>query len=276
MTVARPLRDLGDHPVWVRLRGIKKKFTVVPVLDDVDVCFRPGRITAVLGPNGAGKTTLLKMILGLVRPDEGTVTLGDTKVNGDAEYRRDIGYMPQLPRFPENLSGWELAAMLDDLRGFQGHPDESLLDAFQLRGEMEKPFRTLSGGNRQKLNAALALRYGAGVLILDEPTAGLDPVAARVLKERVRTERDRGCTVLLTSHDLGQLEALADDVVFLLDGVVRFEGEIVELLNATGQADLEGAIATLILGGAPAAAPGRPAEPSLESPVDPRNGEGVA
>ena len=268
MTETRPLRDLGDHPVWVRLQGIKKKFTVVPVLDDVDVCFRPGRITAVLGPNGAGKTTLLKMILGLVRPDEGTVTLGDVKVNGDAEYRRDIGYMPQLPRFPENLSGWELAAMLDDVRGFQGHPDESLLDAFQLRSEMAKPFRTLSGGNRQKLNAALALRYGAGVLILDEPTAGLDPVAARVLKERVRGERDRGCTVLLTSHELGQLESLADDVVFLLDGVVRFEGEITELLALTGQDDLEGAIAALILEGGPTRAPGL-----TPAPV---SGEGVA
>jgi len=268
MTETRPLRELGDNPVWVRLRGIKKKYTVVPVLDDVDVCFRPGRITAVLGPNGAGKTTLLKLILGLVRPDEGIVTLGDVKVNGDAEYRRDIGYMPQLPRFPENLSGWELAAMLDDLRGFRGDPDEELLDAFDLRSEMTKSFRTLSGGNRQKLNAALALRYGAGVLILDEPTAGLDPVAARVLKERVRAERDRGRTVLLTSHDLGQLQALADDVVFLLDGRVRFEGEIGELLAVTGEEELEGAIATLILEAGPSAAPG--------SPDAGDNGEGVA
>jgi Cu-processing system ATP-binding protein len=268
MTETRPLRDLGDHPVWVRLRGIRKSFGVAPVLDDVDVCFRPGRITAVLGPNGAGKTTLLKMILGLVRPDEGTVSLGDVEVNGDAEYRRDIGYMPQLPRFPENLSGRELASMLDDLRDFEGDPDESLLDAFHLRGEMDKPFRTLSGGNRQKVNAALALRYGAGVLILDEPTAGLDPVSARVLKQRVRAERDRGCTVLLTSHDMGQLQSLADDVVFLLDGVVRFEGEVAELLGTTGEDDLEGAIAALILQG------GQPGVP--DPPLGPRNGEGAA
>jgi Cu-processing system ATP-binding protein len=258
MTDARPLRDLGEHAAWVRLSGIRKRFGPVQVLDDVDVCFRPGRITAVLGPNGAGKTTLLKMILGLVRPDEGVVTVDDVRVNGDAAYRRDIGYMPQLPRFPENLTGWELAAMLDDLRSFHGVADESLIDAFRLGAEMAKPFRTLSGGNRQKVNAALALRHGARVLILDEPTAGLDPVAARVLKERVRAERDRGCTVLLTSHDLGQLQMLADDVVFLLDGVVRFEGEASELLAATGHAELEGAIAALILegdGAAPAEAP---------------------
>lgn len=249
MTEMLPLRDLGEHPVWVRGQGIAKRFGPLQVLKDVDVCFRPGRITAVLGPNGAGKTTLLKMILGLVRPDEGAVSLGDVKVNGGAEYRRDVGYMPQLPRFPENLTGWELTAMIDDLREFDGPADESLLDAFGLRGEMDKPFRTLSGGNRQKLNASLALRYGSGVLILDEPTAGLDPVAARVLKERVRAERDRGCTVLLTSHEMGQLQALADDVVFLLDGTVRFEGEVTDLLAVTGEGDLEGAIAKLILEG---------------------------
>jgi Cu-processing system ATP-binding protein len=247
MTEMRPLRDMGENPVWVRATGIRKRYGSLQVLDDVDVCFRPGRITAVLGPNGAGKTTLLKMILGLVRPDDGTVTLGDVKVNGGAEYRRDIGYMPQLPRFPENLKGWELTAMIDDLRGFQGPADESLIDAFGLRSEMDKPFRTLSGGNRQKLNASLALRYGAGVLILDEPTAGLDPVAARVLKDRVRAERDRGCTVLITSHEMGQLQSLADDVVFLLEGVVRFEGEVAELLALTGETELEGAIARLIL-----------------------------
>ncbi|NJD18985.1 MAG: ABC transporter ATP-binding protein [Gemmatimonadetes bacterium] len=249
MTETRPLRDLGERPVWVRAEGICMRVGPLQVLQEVDGCFRPGRVTAVLGPNGAGKTTLLKMILGLVRPDEGTVPLGETKVNGEAEYRRDIGYMPQLPRFPENLTGWELTAMLDDLRDFQGPGDETLLDAFDLRGEMDKPFRTLSGGNRQKLNASLALRYGARVLVLDEPTAGLDPVAARVLKKRVRAERDRGCTVLLTSHELGQLEAMADDVVFLLEGRVRFEGELAEILTSTGHEDLEGAIASLILEG---------------------------
>jgi Cu-processing system ATP-binding protein len=241
--------------MWVRARGICKRFGPLQVLRDVDVCFRPGRTTAVLGPNGAGKTTLLKMILGLVRPDEGALTLGDRQVDGDADYRRDIGYMPQLPRFPENLTGWELAAMLDDLRDFPGPGDETLLDAFSLRPEMSKPFRTLSGGNRQKLNATLALRYEARVLILDEPAAGLDPVAARVLKERIRAERDRGCTVLLASHDLGQVQAVADDVVFLLDGQVRFQGEAADLLAATGHEDLEGAIATLILEGTARVAP---------------------
>lgn len=248
MTDPRALRDLGDHPVWIRMEGIGKRYGRRPILSDVDVCFRPGRVTAVLGPNGAGKTTLLKTLLGLVRPDAGRIRLGEEELKGGAEYRHQVGYMPQLPRFPENLTGWELAAMLDDLRTFTGRPDETLVDELDLRGEMEKPFRTLSGGNRQKLNAALAFRYGTPVLVLDEPTAGLDPVAARVLKDRIVREREAGRTILLTSHDLGQLQALADDVVFLLDGVVRFEGEIAELTESTGESELEAAIAALILG----------------------------
>jgi len=247
VTSARALRDLGEHPVWIRMEGISKRYGVRSVLSDIDVCFRPGRITAVLGPNGAGKTTLLKMLLGLVRPDGGRITVEEIPLDGDPGYRSEIGYMPQLPHFPDNLTGRELARMLDDIRGFQGKPDESLAAELGLEGELEKAFRTLSGGNRQKLNAALAFRYRAPVLVLDEPTAGLDPVAARVLKERVRRERDAGRTVLMTSHDLGQLQALADDVVFLLDGRVRFEGEVGRLLEVTGEADLEGAIATFLL-----------------------------
>ena len=266
MTEMRPLRDLGDHPVWIRMEGISKRFGALQVLDDVDVCFRPGRITAVLGPNGTGKTTLLKMLLGLVRPDEGKITLGDVVVSRDPEYRRDLGYMPQLPRLPQNLTGRELAAMLDDVRGYDDEPDESLFEDFELESELDKPSKVLSGGTQQKLNAALALRYRASVIILDEPTAGLDPVAARVLKDRIRQERARGCTVILTSHDLGQVQVLADDVVFLLDGSVRFEGEITTLLESTGEPDLEGAIATLILQG----------DPPGTSPESSGCGEGVA
>ena len=271
MTDPRALRDLGEHPVWIRMEGIGKRYGRRPILSDVDVCFRPGRVTAVLGPNGAGKTTLLKALLGLVRPDTGRIRLGDEELGRGAGYRRQVGYMPQLPRFPENLTGWELAAMLDDLRAFTGTPDERLVDALDLRDEMDKPFRTLSGGNRQKLNAALAFRYGTPVLVLDEPTAGLDPVAARVLKDRIAQERGMGRTILLTSHDLGQLQALADDVVFLLDGVVRFEGEIAQLTESTGEAELEAAIAALILARA------RDRSSAAHGPDnEPGNSEGVA
>ena len=234
-------------PSPLRVHGARKRYGTLDVLRGVDLEPAAGRVTAVLGPNGAGKTTLLKIILGLVRADDGLVEVAGQPVAGDAQYRHGLGYMPQLPRFPGNLSARELTEMLDDLRGFTGDADEELLDAFSLHDELDKPFRTLSGGTRQKVNAALAFRYRPSVLVLDEPTASLDPVASRSLKEKVRRERDSGRTVLLTSHDLGQVQALADDVVFLLEGSVRFRGTLTRLLALTGHTDLEGAIATLMV-----------------------------
>ncbi len=248
-TVTRPTPSAPTAPPApspVRVVGARKRYGSLDVLRGVDLEPVAGRVTAVLGPNGAGKTTLLKVILGLVRADEGVVEVSGQRVGDDARYRHGLGYMPQLPRFPGNLSARELTEMLDDLRSFTGDPDEELLDAFSLRGELNKPFRTLSGGTRQKVNAALAFRYRPSLLVLDEPTASLDPVAARSLKDKVRRERDRGRTILLTSHDLGQVQALADDVVFLLDGTVRFCGTLTRLLALTGHTDLEGAIATLM------------------------------
>ncbi len=244
-TAQRVTPDHGDAGAF-GVRGLSKSFGTLQVLDALSLDFEAGRITALLGPNGAGKTTLLKCLIGLVRPDAGTVFVSDTLVNGSGRYRYDIGFMPQLPHFPAQLTGWELASMLDDLRRFRGEADEELVDAFEIRDEMNKPFRTLSGGTRQKVNAALAFRYGAPIMILDEPTAGLDPVAAVALKDKVRARRDAGCTVLVTSHNLGELEALAESVVFLLDGRARFAGTLETLLRDTGRRSLEEAIAHLM------------------------------
>jgi len=230
----------------IGVRALTKTFGRQHVLDDLTVDFRPARVTALLGPNGAGKTTLLKCVLGLVRPTRGTVLLGGAELDAEGRYRHGIGFMPQLPHFPPRMSGWELAAMLDDLRGFSGDPDEGLIDAFDLRADMVKPFRTLSGGTGQKVNAALAFRYASPVLILDEPTAGLDPLASLALKRKIRTARDAGSTVVVTSHNLGDLEAVADDVVFLNEGRARFTGPLDELLAHTGRATLEEAIADLM------------------------------
>lgn len=241
MTRATPLPAHAVHVL-----DLHKRYGPLTVLEGVDLAPVAGRVTAVLGPNGAGKTTLLKAILGLVRPDRGRVEVNGVAVHDDAGIRQAIGYMPQLPRFPGNLTPRDLTSMLDDLRSFDGVADDELVDAFGLEGEFDKPIRTLSGGTRQKVNAALAFRYGAPVLVLDEPTASLDPVAARVLKDKVRRVRDEGRTVLLTSHDLGQVQALADDVVFLLDGRIAFQGSLDRLLSATGHSDLEGAIAALM------------------------------
>jgi Cu-processing system ATP-binding protein len=243
-------------------RGLTKRYGKRTVLDRLELDLTGGRVTALLGPNGAGKTTLLKCLLGLVHPSSGDILIDGRAVDRAGAYRHGIGFMPQLPHFPPHMTGRELVTMLDDLRDFRGRPDEELIDAFDLGPDMDKPFRTLSGGTRQKVNAALAFRYRAPVMVLDEPTAGLDPVASLALKEKVRSCRARGCTVVVTSHNMGDLEALADEVIFLHEGRIRFAGGLDELLRNTGRASLEAAIADLMRG---EPAPGTPESGDEES-----------
>jgi Cu-processing system ATP-binding protein len=136
--------------------------------------------------------------------------------------------------------------MLRDLRTHAVPEDDELFEAFGLVGELDKPLRTLSGGTRQKLNAAVAFMFRPRLLILDEPTAGLDPIASGVLKAKLLRARDAGATVILSSHVLSELEQLADDVILLLDGQVEFEGSLRGLLQATSERQLERAVAALM------------------------------
>jgi Cu-processing system ATP-binding protein len=212
----------------------------------VDLAVPVGRITGLVGPNAAGKSTLIKCILGLVRPDAGRLMVLGQSVNGDERYRHGIGYMPQAARFPENLSAREVLEMLQDLRARDLDPDRELIEQFRLSSELGKPIRALSGGTRQKLSAAVAFLFRPDLLILDEPTAGLDPLASGIFKEKLLGAREGGASVLLASHTLAELEELADDVVFLLEGRVRFHGPLASLMELTGFASLERAIAALM------------------------------
>jgi Cu-processing system ATP-binding protein len=228
------------------VEGVRKRFGGLPVLQQVDLAVNRGRVTAVLGPNGAGKTTLIKILLGLTRADAGIVRLDGQLLADDPRPRASIGYMPQIARYPENLSGAELMAMLADLRGASADVDRELVDRFRLGADLGKPLRTLSGGTRQKVNAVLAFLFAPTLLVLDEPTAGLDPLSSSILKDKIREERARAKTVLLTSHVMTELEELADDIVFLLDGHVRFAGSLQELKVRTRQLNLERAVAQIM------------------------------
>jgi Cu-processing system ATP-binding protein len=232
----------------IQVRGVRKRFGALQVLEAVDLTIRPGRVTAVVGPNGAGKTTLIKCVLGLTRADAGTITVDGTPASDDGEYRATIGYMPQIARFPENLCAEDLFEMMQDLRGIAGR-DEELIDSLGLRSQLRKPLRVLSGGTRQKVNVALAFLFAPSVLILDEPTAGLDPVSSSVVKDKIRAERGKGRTFVLTSHVMTELEELADDIAFLVDGRVRFSGAVNLLKRITRQLSLERAIAQVMEGG---------------------------
>lgn len=231
----------------IALDGIRKAYGSRRVLDEVSLALEPGRITALVGPNGSGKTTLIKCILGLARADAGRLLLDGVPADADGAYRARIGYAPQAPHFPANLAVGEVFAMLRALRP-AARVDESLLEEFSLRAEWATPVGTLSGGWRQKVSLATAWLFRPDVLILDEPTAGLDPIAAGLLKHAIRAARAEGRTVLITSHILSELEELADEVAFLTDGRLRFAGSVQALLAETGTRRLEPAIAALLRG----------------------------
>lgn len=230
----------------INIEHLKKSFGKLDVLKDISLTISPGRATAIVGPNGSGKTTLIKSVLGLVKPDSGRITVKDHMVNGDFNYRKDIGYMPQIASFPDNLTVREAIDMIVDLRGQKSGLDTELYDLFDLEREKDKALRNLSGGTRQKVSATIAFLFNPDIIILDEPTAGLDPVASSRLKDKIHAEKARGKTIILTSHIMSELEELADHVIFLLEGRIIFDGDIDDLIAQTGRHNLERAIAHLM------------------------------
>jgi Cu-processing system ATP-binding protein len=235
----------------IELQNITKRFGKHTVLNGLNVRFEAGSVTAVLGPNGSGKTTLMKTILGLVRPDSGELLIDGENVLGTAEYRREIGYMAQIARFQDNLTAREMIAMMRDIREHDTNNgtntrEAELFERFNVEAHLDKPLKTLSGGTRQKVNAVLAFMFNPNILILDEPTAGLDPVSSSTFKDIVFEEREQGKTILLTSHIMSEVQELADRIVFLLEGNCIFHGESAELLASTGAITLERAIARLL------------------------------
>ena len=233
----------------ITITGLQKRFGKLAVLRGIDLNIAPGKVTAIVGPNGSGKTTLIKTLLGLVRPDSGTISLAGVSLNGDPSYREMIGYMPQAGKFPENLTVSEVLRLVKDVRRHSGPLDEALFEQFQLAESLNKPIRTLSGGTRQKLSATIAFLFRPEILILDEPTAGLDPVASAQLKDKICRERDGGRTVILTSHIMSEIEALSDILVYLQDGKVFYNGTLAAMIHSSGETRLERAIARLMEGG---------------------------
>jgi Cu-processing system ATP-binding protein len=231
----------------IEFSRVTKRFGASDVLRGVDLSVDRGRVMGLIGPNGAGKTTLIKLLLGLAHLTSGEIRVRGRRIDADESYRAQIGYMPQIMRFPENLTANELFAMMRDLRGASASVDREMIDQFRLADQLDKPLRVLSGGTRQKVNAALALFLEPTILVFDEPTAGLDALSSAILKDTIRARRAEGATVIVTSHIMTELEELCDEVAFLLDGVVRYAGPIGELTARTRQVNLERAIAALMI-----------------------------
>ena len=229
----------------VRIEQLHKAFGRLEVLKGVDLRFdRPG-ISAILGPNGSGKTTLIKCILGMVLPNDGRIELDGKSISGKWDYRRRLGYLPQIARFPDNLRVRELLRFIRSLRSDEARP-QPLIDRFGLEPFLDKRLGHLSGGTRQKVNLTLAFMYDTPLYILDEPTAGLDPVALQQLKALLKEEKARDKTLLVTTHIMDFVEEMADDIVFLLEGVTYFRGAPEQLKERFGAEKLEPAIAAIL------------------------------
>ena len=230
----------------IKINDLQKHFGKLNVLNSISCQFEKGAVTAVVGPNGSGKTTMIKCILGLVKPDDGTILIDGKRLNGDWLYRQHIGYMPQIARFPENLTVNEIIRMVKDIRINEKNYDDELYHQFRLEREKSKRLHTLSGGTRQKLSAMIAFLFNPKILILDEPTAGLDPAASSRLKDKIIKEKANGKTFIMTSHIMSELEELSDNLVFILDGQIRFKGTIKNIMTDTHEDKLERAVAWMM------------------------------
>ncbi|RSC94796.1 ABC transporter ATP-binding protein [Tenacibaculum singaporense] len=230
----------------IEISNICKKFGKVQVLDQLDLTINTQGIFAILGPNGSGKTTLIKSILGMVLLDKGDIKINGKSVLQQFEYKKEISYLPQIANFPNNNTVSELIKLIKNLRP-KSTNEQELIESFGLAPFLDKKLGSLSGGTKQKVNIVLTFMFDNDLIILDEPTTGLDPISLITLKKLIEEEKQRGKTILITSHIMSFVEEIADEIVFLLDGEIYFKGSKEELYNKTNEQNLEQAIANLLL-----------------------------
>lgn len=223
---------MGTDPV-ILTRGLVKRFGSFAALDGLDLEVAAGEVHGFLGPNGAGKSTTLRVLLGLLRASGGHVELlgGDPWRDAVALHRR-IAYVPGDVSLWPGLSGGEAIDLLGGLRGgLDERRRAELIERFEL--DPTKRGRQYSKGNRQKVAIVAALASDAELLILDEPTSGLDPLMEAAFQAEIDAERARGRTVLLSSHILSEVEALADRVSIIRQGRIISSGTLAELRGGT-------------------------------------------
>ena len=230
----------------IAIKNIYKKFGKLEVLNDVNLSFNKGECIALIGPNGCGKTTLIKSILGMVIPTQGDILFDGKSILNKYKYRDQIGYMPQIGRYPDYMTVGQIIEMIKKIRNSDEVLDEDLIKAFELEKIFDKQMRTLSGGTTQKVSAILAFLFNPDVLILDEPTAGLDPLASEILKEKIIKEREKGKLILITSHLLSELDDMISQIIFMQDGKVHFHKSIADLLESTNEQKISKAIAKIL------------------------------
>ncbi|MBU6275829.1 MAG: ABC transporter ATP-binding protein [Planctomycetes bacterium] len=218
----------------VTVDGLEKHYGPVRALAGVSLTVARGEIFGLLGQNGAGKTTLVKILLGMVLPTAGSARLLGRPV-GSVAARRTVGYLPEDHRLPEYHTGPSLLDVYGGLQGLSApvrrHRGAELLASLGLGGRERLRIRGYSKGMKQRLGLAQALLHRPAVLFLDEPTDGVDPVGRRQIRELLLAERDRGVTIFINSHLLGEVEQLCDRVAIMRKGQVVLSGTVPELVG---------------------------------------------
>ena len=230
----------------IEIKNIYKKFGKLEVLNNINLSFKKGECIALIGPNGCGKTTLIKSILGMVIPTKGDIWFDEKSILKEFKYREKIGYMPQIGRYPDYMTVGQIIEMIKQIRKSEHILDEDLIKAFELEKIVDKQMRTLSGGTTQKVSATLAFLFNPDVLILDEPTAGLDPLASEILKDKIIKEKEKGKLILITSHLLSELDDLITQIIYMQEGTVHFHQTIADLLKSTNEQKISKAIAKIL------------------------------
>ena len=215
-------------------------------MQNIDLECKKGHSIAFIGPNGCGKTTLIKCILGLNVVESGDILVNGNSVKNDFLYREKIGYMPQIGKYPENMTIGQTIKMIQDNRKNVENIDTELLEAFELPKLYDKKMSTLSGGTTQKVSAVLAFMFHPEIIILDEPTAGLDPLASEILKNKIIKERKNGKLIIITSHLLSELDDMVNEIVFINEGKILVHQSVEDLKTETQQTKISDAITNIL------------------------------
>ena len=225
----------------VEIRGVSRRFGDVMAVDNLTLSLGAGEIMGFLGANGAGKTTTIKMLLGLIRPSSGTVSVlgGDPS---DAKVRAKIGYMPEIAYYYPYLNARELLAFYGGLCGMDGKTirarTDELLETVGLADAAKRPLKTYSKGMLQRAGIAQALLHDPDLLVLDEPFTGLDPLARIHFRELMHRIREQGKSIFFSSHELGETELLCDKVAIMKAGQAVYQGPVRQLAG-DGEKNLE-------------------------------------
>ncbi len=232
-------------PAAIEFARITKDFSIglsgvkLRALDELTLRIEPGAIFGLLGPNGSGKSTAIKIMLGLLQPTAGACTVFGVP-SGRIEARVDVGYLPEMPDFYRHLTGRELVRFHGALGGLRGAPlrarTDEVIALVELSAAADRRVSAYSKGMLQRIGLAQALVHDPRLLILDEPTAGVDPVGAAAMEKLIRELKARGKTIVITSHLLGQMEELCDRVGILDRGRLILESAISELRGRTSVA----------------------------------------